>query len=193
MKSSAVILATTMVIMILTGCGVWWAARGRTSPTPTKPDSLLEASQRDRRSADGFAIYLLVPNALAHGFTDVGPPDLEGDPFLTIDEIVSYRAATHEIELTEAAYERIRNVAIPLQGEGFAVCVDKQPVYAGAVWNAYSSSVFEGPTIDFVRPTREHPVIQITLGYPSSAFFRGDDRRSDPRILRALEEAGKLR
>ncbi len=192
MKSSAVIFATIMTIMILAGCGVSPAAPGPTSPTTTKPDSLPEPTQLDRRSADGFAIYLLVPNALAHGFSDVGPSDLEGDPFLTIDEIVSYRSATHEIELTEAAYERIRNVAIPLQGEGFAVCVDKQPVYAGAVWNAYSSSVFEGPTIDLVRPTREHPVIQIRLGYPTPAFFRGEDRRSDPRILRALEEAGKL-
>ncbi len=193
MKLRTVAIVAAMLLTVFTGCGVWPAAPGPTSPSTTKPDFLPKPTQLDRRSVGGFAIYLLVPNALAHGFTDIGPADLEGDPLLTIDDIVSYRSATHEIELTDAAYERIRNVAIPLQGEGFAVCIDKQPIYAGAIWNAYSSSVFEGSTIDLVRPTRERPVLQIRLGYPTSAFFRGEDRRSDPRIFQALQEVGKLR
>ncbi len=189
MKSGAIALATMAVLMMCTGCGSQSAEPGTTSPAATK----LPPLPKPAHAAAGFAIYLLTPNALAHGSAGVRPSDLEGDPFLTSDEIVSYRWATHEIELTDAAFERIRNVAIPLQGEGFAVCVDKQPIYAGAIWNAYSSSVFEGPIIDLVYPTREHPIIRISLGYPSSAFFRGDDRRSDPRILQALEEAGKLK
>ena len=200
MKSSTEIFATIMAILIFTGCGVRPATATTTSPTTTELYPLPKPAQSDRpsadsappRAADGFAIYLLVPNALTHGFTGIGPSELEGDPFLTTDEIVSYGWATHEIELTDGAYERIHNLATALQGEGFAVCVDRQPIYAGAIWNGYSSSVFEGPTIDLVHPTREHPVIQIRLGYPTPAFFRGDDRRSDPRIFQALEEAGKL-
>lgn len=189
MRLRAIVLTTMAVLMMCSGCTPQSAEPGIASPATTR----LPSWPKPAHAADGFAIYLLTPNALAHGSAGVGPSDLEGNPFLTTDEIVSYRLATHEIELTDAAFERIRNVAIPLQGEGFAVCVDGQPIYAGAIWNAYSSSVFDGATIDLVDPTREHPMIQIRLGYPTSAFFRGDDRRSDPRILRALEEAGKLR
>ncbi len=189
MRLRAIVLTTMAVLMLCTGCASQSAEPRTAFAATTTPPSW----PKPAHAADGFAIYLLVPNALARGSTDVAPSDLEGNPFLTADEIVSYSLATHEIELTDAAFERIRNVAIPLQGEGFAVCVDGQPIYAGAIWNAYSSSVFEGPIIDLVRPTREHPIIQISLGYPTSAFFRGDDRRSDPGILRALEEAGKLK
>ena len=36
-------------------------------------------------------------------------------------------------------------------------------------------------------------ILQFSLGYPGSDYFRGPDPRPDPRVLRALEQAGKLR
>jgi hypothetical protein len=42
-----------------------------------------------------------------------------------------------------------------------------------------------------VSPDRQ--VIRLELGYPGPDFFVGQDPRSDPRILDALESAGKLR
>ena len=35
--------------------------------------------------------------------------------------------------------------------------------------------------------------IELTLGYPSSAAYTGDDPRSDPRVIDVLEQAGKLK
>ncbi len=194
MKPTAVTILAAMLLAICAGCGVGPAEPRTASSMTTEPFPLGKPTKTDQLSQDqvaahaqnGFAIYLLIPNALHEGPASVDPSDLEGRPFLSIDDIVSYTWATHEMELTELAYERVRNLAIPLQGEGFAVCVDGWPVYTGAFWNAYSSLVFEGAFIDLVHPTREHPVMQIRLGYPSSAFFRGEDRRSDPRIFRAL-------
>ncbi len=189
MRLRAIVLMTIGALMIWTGCTSQSADPGTASPATTR----LTSWPKPAPAAEGFAIYLLTQHALAHESAGVGPSDLEGDPFLPIDDIIVYTWETHEIELTDSAYDRVHNLAIALQGEGFAVCVDRQPIYAGAIWNAYSSSVFEGPIIDLVHPTRDHPIIQIRLGYPSSAFFRGDDRRSDPRILQALEKAGKLK
>jgi hypothetical protein len=99
----------------------------------------------------------------------------------------------HGIELTNTGYETIHGLSVPMDGKAFAVCIDGQLIYGGAFWVRYSSWSFDGIVIDTTLATREHPVIQIQLGYPGPSFFRGDDPRSDPRILQALEQAGKLK
>jgi hypothetical protein len=73
------------------------------------------------------------------------------------------------------------------------VCVDRQPIYSGAFWVAYSSLSFDGVVIDTFLATQDKPVLQIALGYPGPGFFQGEDPRSDPRIVQALKEAGKLK
>jgi hypothetical protein len=35
--------------------------------------------------------------------------------------------------------------------------------------------------------------IQITLGYPATGFYKGNDPRSDPTILQSLRQAGKVK
>jgi len=75
----------------------------------------------------------------------------------------------------------------------FVVCVNRQPIYGGAFWVSYSSESFHGIVIDTLYAQQNQP-IRIQLGYPESPeLFAGEDRRSDPRILQSLEQAGKLK
>lgn len=142
---------------------------------------------------NGFAIYLLAQNNPPQQLAILSHLELEENPLLSINDIVSYKKATHEIELTAIGYDRIASLSVPVDGISFAVCVNGQPIYAGAFWVGYSSLIFDGIVIDTIRASNEHPVLQIQLGYPGPDFFSGDDPRSDPRILQALEQAGKLK
>jgi hypothetical protein len=140
-----------------------------------------------------FAIYLPVQKLPPHQLSgvDLADLELEDTPILSVDDIVAYSRETHEIELTASAYERIGQLEVPVDGMPFVVCVGRDPIYLGAFWPLYSSLSFDGVVIQV--PLMDEPMIQITLGYPSSPFFAGEDPRSDPRILQALAQAGKLK
>lgn len=142
---------------------------------------------------NGFSIYLFAQDISPQQLAILSHLELEKNPLLSIKDIVSYTKATHEIELTASGYDRIAGLSVPVDGISFAVCVNGQPIYAGAFWVGYSSLSFDGIVIDTIRASKEHPVIQIQLGYPGPDFFSGDDPRSDPRILQALEQADKLK
>jgi hypothetical protein len=174
------LLISALVLVALAACG----SRAPASPTapPTPAPGI----------ATGFAIHLLAQNTPPEQLATLSHLEL-GQPILSITDVVTYARATHEIELTSSGYEKIHGLSVPVSGKAFAVCVDGQPIYAGAFWVGYSSLSFDGIVIDTILATEEHPVIQIQLGYPGPAFFRGDDPRSDPRVLQALERAGKLR
>ena len=50
---------------------------------------------------------------------------------------------------------------------------------------------FDGVTI--LKPISSNQnTIRIELGYPSENFFSGDDPRDDPKLIKSLEQAGKL-
>ena len=72
------------------------------------------------------------------------------------------------------------------------VCVNKEPIYWGAFWTPISSISFNGVTIWKPYSTQGQKIIVLTLGYPSSSFYGGEDPRNDARVLDSLEKAGKL-
>jgi hypothetical protein len=51
---------------------------------------------------------------------------------------------------------------------------------------------FDGVTIWKPLSLEEPHVIRLELGYPSSAFYMGEDPRSNPVVIESLEQAGKL-
>jgi len=51
---------------------------------------------------------------------------------------------------------------------------------------------FDGVTIWKPLSLEEPHVIRLELGYPSSAFYIGEDPRSNPVVIESLEQAGKL-
>jgi hypothetical protein len=146
-------------------------------------------------SQQGFAIYLTRDNIPPSQMLALSHVDLADTPLISIDDIVWYFPGSHEIELMPEAYQRINALQIPTTGISFVVCVDKQPVYWGALWTPVSSQSFDGIVIT-IPPfnVSEHPenLIKISLGYPASSFFQGVDPRSNPVIVNSLEQAGKM-
>jgi hypothetical protein len=141
---------------------------------------------------EGFAIYLTkddVPPAKMEMLSHV---DIAEKPVIGIDDIITYDTGTHEITLTDDAYERITKLEVPVQGTSFLVCVDKAPVYWGAFWVGFSSLSFDGVTIWKPLSVQGDKVIALTPGYPSPSFYSGEDPRNNAAVIEALEKSGKL-
>lgn len=159
------------------------------SPVPTTPSS--------RNDIGEFSIYLVkheIPSDMILE-ADLDHLELEEVPVLSLADITAYTWETHEMELTPSAYGRLAELQVStslLAGLPFVICVGPERVYGGAFWTSYSSAVFGGIVID-VYPAEKYRPVRIQLGYPSAAWFTGEDLRADPRIFRSLEEAGKLR
>jgi hypothetical protein len=141
---------------------------------------------------EGFAIYLTkenIPPAEMEALSHVVPAS---QPIIGIDDIITYNAQTHEMKLTEKAFERISELYVPVRGRSFLVCVDKALVYWGAFWTPLSSMSFDGVTIWKPSYAQESEIITLELGYPAPSFYSGTDPRNNPAILNALEKTGKL-
>jgi hypothetical protein len=144
-------------------------------------------------SPEGFAIYLTRDDTPVSEMPALSHVDIADEPIISADDIISYSKNTHEIELTAEAYQRVTELKVPTSGTAFLVCVDKAPIYWGAFWMGFSSQSFDGVTIMVLPPSQKENVIQLELGYPSLSFYQGEDPRSNPEILKSLEEAGKLK
>jgi hypothetical protein len=123
---------------------------------------------------------------------DIDTISIEDVPVITTDDIVSYEKATHSIELTPSAYDRLMQIGVPVNGRPFVVCLDGKPVYAGAFWVVWSSLSFDGVVI-LLPALMDSTTVRIDLGYPGPEFFQGKDPRNNKKIFRSLEQAGKLR
>jgi hypothetical protein len=141
---------------------------------------------------DGFAIYLTkadIPPAQMEALSHV---DIAEQPIISMEDIITYNAQTHELKLTTSAFARICQLEVPVRGKSFVVCVDRKPIYWGAFWTPISSISFDGVTIWKPLSSQEPKVITLELGYPSSSFYGGEDPRNNPEVIRALEQSGKL-
>jgi hypothetical protein len=141
---------------------------------------------------EGFAIYLTKDDIPPAQLSILSHVDIEEKPLISIDDIIAYNDSFHEITLTENAYQRIVILEVPVGGRSFMVCVDKQPIYAGAFWVPFSSMSFDGVTIWKPLGFQETSTIRIELGYPSSSFYKGEDPRDNAQIIESLKQAGKL-
>jgi hypothetical protein len=185
MKEKLNILLLSRWATLLIGL-VMLLAAACTASTPAPINKLM---------SEGFAIYLVAQKPATNEILEVNLSglELEKKPILSNADIIAYSKDAHKIELTPSAYERIGQLKIPTSGLPFVVCVDRQPIYAGAFWVGYSSQSFNGIVIDALYAQQNLP-IRIQLGYPESPeLFMGEDLRSDPRIMQALEKAGKLK
>jgi hypothetical protein len=144
-----------------------------------------------------FGIYLLRGEMPTVQFqaSDLDALELQDEPIIGIVDIVSYSQATHEMELTAEAYERVQKLfSMPVDVDGlpFVVRVGRERIYRGAFWTPASSLIFEGVIIMQPFATDRHTVA-LSLGYPAPEAFSGTDPRSDARILESLEKSGKLK
>jgi hypothetical protein len=149
-----------------------------------------------REMAD-FSIRLLVDEVSTAELSmlDLAEVELQDEPIVSAGDIISYSESTHEMELTAEAYARIQQLfELPVRVSGlpFVVSVGDERIYAGAFWTPASSLSFDGVVI--LQPFEpDQRVVRIALGYPSPRAFTGQDPRSDERILRSFQAAGKLK
>lgn len=153
--------------------------------------------QNDVKS-QSFELYLLADEQLLGGAVkEEGLADLvlAEAPLINTNDIIIYVWDEHRIKLRDESYQKIVALfsdGVPIAGKPFVILSYGERIYAGAFWTLLSSLSFDGVTI--MRPgdhaSRE---ITITLGYPTEAFFTGEDPRDDTRLLHALEDAGVLR
>jgi hypothetical protein len=147
----------------------------------------------DNNIKEGFAIYLTQDDVSPAQMEILSHVDMAKIPVVASRDIVSYTWDTHEIELTSEAFKKLDTMQVPTSGISFIICVDEVPLYWGAFWAGYSSQSFDGVTI-WTKPTLAgENRIQITMGYPSLDFYKGDDPRSNLIIRESLEKAGKLK
>ena len=147
---------------------------------------------------DPFAIYLIAdeqvtgPGAMR---SDIEILPLAEQPIITIDDIVSYDWERHGMNLDDEAYFRLLSLfvgGVPSSGVPFVVTSYQQRVFVGAFWAPYSTLSFDGVVLmQPLDPAGQ--TLYFNLGYPREENFTGEDPRSDPRILQALEEAGVIR
>jgi hypothetical protein len=140
----------------------------------------------------GFEIYLTqedIPPAQMEALSHV---ELIDHPIISVKDIITYNAQTHEIKLTSNAYDRVLTLDVPVTGRSFMVCVDEEPIYWGAFWTPISSLSFDGVTIWQPYNTEEQKIIVLELGYPSSSYYSDEDPRNNRKVLESLEKDGKL-
>ncbi len=141
---------------------------------------------------EGFAIFLTKEDVPPSEMEALSHVEIADQPIISIMDVITYDAQTHEIKLTENAFNRIARLEVPVQGESFMVCVDRKPIYWGAFWTPISSMSFYGVTIWIPLSTQETRVITLELGYPSPSFYKGEDPRNNAEVIKSLESAGKL-
>lgn len=142
---------------------------------------------------EGFAIYSTKEPISPSKITALSQIKIADNPAINLNDIVSYNEVTHEITLTQDAFSRITNPNKPVWGPTFVVCVDRKPIYWGAVLNMASSVIYNGVTIITPLPvSQEIAPITIGLGYPDAAYFKGTDPRNNTPAMDSLKQAGKL-
>jgi len=141
---------------------------------------------------EGFAIYLTKEDISPAQMEALSHVDIADQPIISINDVITYNAQTHEIELTDEAFRRISQLDVPVRGKSFMVCVDKAPMYWGAFWTPISSISFNGVTIWKPLNSQEPTVITLELGYPSSSYYAGEDPRNNATVMKSLDQAGKL-
>jgi len=141
---------------------------------------------------EGFAIYLTREDILPAQMEALSHIELADQPIIGINDIIKYNEQTHELKLSQSAFERIYQLEVPTTGKSFLVCIDKNPIYWGAFWTPMSSQSFDGVTIWKPYNSSGLYIVTLELGYPSSSFYAGEDPRNKPEIIGALKKAGKL-
>jgi len=189
-----VVLAVVAGSLLLVACG---DGEEETPATPTAtptgtatPETPTGGTEPATATPGRFAIYLPTEGYRLEEMADLSKVQLMEDPILSVDDILAYSSATHEIRLRSSAAERLARLGLP--GKLFVVAVGREPVYAGEFMAAWMSRTSQAVVILWPPMNSDRHTVQIQLGYPGPDFFIGEDPRSDSRILESLEQASLL-
>jgi hypothetical protein len=106
---------------------------------------------------------------------DIKREDLFEKPLLSEKDFKKFDWVNQQIELTEDAKQKIKELKIPLQGLPVAMVLNGEIIYEFWFWNEFSSfgcdRVYTYPRLEF----------KLNCGIPESYFF-GNDPRFDERL-----------
>lgn len=163
------------------------------TPQPTETPTPTQST-----TGKAFELYLVADEQMSGAdvyLTDINDLPLAEAPLLKTEDIASYDASFHAINLTDEAYQRMLLVfarGMPMSGVPFVIVSNSERIYAGAFWSMASSLSFDG--IAIIEPLDPfNSPLYLILGYPSSDFFTGQDPRDDARLMQALEDAGLMK
>jgi hypothetical protein len=119
---------------------------------------------------------------------DPASVELEKEPLVGNDDIISYNRSDFMFELKAPASQKVKNFGARAP---FAVTVDGEIIYIGVHMPPILSSVcFESITLQHWIPNK----VELRLGYPGALESKLiDDRRNDASILATLKKQGKLK
>jgi len=139
--------------------------------------------------SEDFSIHLADPTytvqQMAAGDLDLDDIVIDASPILTLDDIISYTWSVHELEVTEAARDRLAAVEL---GRIFVVTALDDRMYMGAFWEPASSVAPVAISISKWHLENEDSPLALWSLVEDGA----DDVRADSKIRRVLEAAGKL-
>jgi hypothetical protein len=189
-------LAIILVVLVSSGISCNQPIAGsqnqNAAASVNKVNNSSPGSDSTRAHGEGLAIYLTRDDVPPETMKVLSHIDLADQPLLSLPDIITYNAQTHELKLTDGAFARISQMEVPVRGKSFLVCIDKASIYGGAFWTPISSISFNGVTIWKPLSSRGPNILTLELGYPASTFYGGPDPRNDDRVLKSLKSAGKL-
>ena len=147
---------------------------------------------------EGFAIYLTNEDVFSEKMPVLSQIKIANTPIIGMNDVVTYDATKHQINLTDDASERVSNLRVPTDGTSFVVCVNKKPVYRGVFWAVYSSAFVPASCVVVSYPLSQTvkisgvEMIQMNPNILELSYYGTDDPRNKTEIIESFERAGKL-
>jgi len=141
---------------------------------------------------EGFTIYLTkgdIPPEKMPSLNHIAIPD---EPIVGIDDILTYNSSLYQITFNENASNRISNLSVPMNGTSFVVCVNRKPIYWGVFWPVFSSGIAPASHVIVSYPLSHTVQMGLDQNILQLDFYGSTDPRNDPKIIKSLEQAGKL-
>lgn len=108
-------------------------------------------------------------------------------------DINTYDPETHRFSLTASANQALAKIGSEkLHGRAFALTLDREIVYTGYFWAAFSSSICDWVYVDPLS-FANNSFFEVKLGYPwYSPEMQIPDNRNNSELLEILQQDGKL-
>lgn len=119
---------------------------------------------------------------------------LNDSSLIEYDDITAYDPETHRFFLSTSANQALAKIGSEkLHGRAFALTINREPVYTGYFWAAFSSSICDWVNIDPLSFASLN-FLEVKLGYPwYSPEMQIPDNRNDQILLNILQQDGKLK
>ena len=142
----------------------------------------------------GIHIYLLADHDSLDPLWEIDESTIvpEQEPIIRYEDILSYDSKNHTFKISSAARESLKGKESSIHSRPFVLVANKEYIYTGYFWAAYSSAICPWLTIDPIH-AQYAGELRITLGYPwLMEGMNIPDRRNDGRILNILRQDRKL-